>query len=392
MTRVDSLPIWLAVSGFAAVAGCGNGDDAQTRTSDGGSDSTAALDAPLATDAGAVDAPFEAGATTAAITFSYRPGWTGVQKVEVVGGFGLPSDWSKNASFLTLADNGTGNFAGSASLPSSPGYLYLFRVTGDAAATDPKTFTRYAVDPSNAAFSACPSQSPTFSKTDVNPCSALVVPQASLAPSPIHVKGSLTVDGNSATGWLVVLERDEPMSHHFFANRITVGADGAFDVAGSVGSYRLQALYPTYLSETDLQRDPANLSALRRAISGAFSLRSADLTVTAPDLAFHAYGQFAPAGDGGSLPTVFSFEDGAPTRLDVYGGPGDGGIGEIGDPWYSSAPTLDGGTTFDGSFNTKQATQTAVVSGTRYLWGTEEPFDASVMWTKQTMVLPISWH
>ena len=36
----------------------------------------------------------------------------------------------------------------------------------------------------------------------------------------------------------------------------------------------------------------------------------------------------------------------------------------------------------------------AAAPGTRYMWGTEEPFgaDAGVTWTKQTMVFPIGWH
>ena len=59
---------------------------------------------------------------------------------------------------------------------------------------------------------------------------------------------------------MVVLEREEPKSHHYFANRVTVGKDGSFDVLGSAGSYRLQVQYPTLLSATDLDRDPSQLS------------------------------------------------------------------------------------------------------------------------------------
>jgi hypothetical protein len=113
--------------------------------------------------------------------------------------------------------------------------------------------------------------------------------------------------------------------------------------------------------------------------------------VTAPYLAFHAYAQFAPTGNGGTLPTNFAFETGE-ARLDVYGGPGDGGVVDIGDPWFAGQPHTDGGTGFDGVFNTKQAQEDAAAPGTRYMWGTEEAFDASVTWVKQSMVFPITWQ
>jgi hypothetical protein len=133
---------------------------------------------------------------------------------------------------------------------------------------------------------------------------------------------------------------------------------------------------------------------LRRAISAAFPIGASDLMIPSPDVGFHAYGQFAPTGDGGTLPTQFSFENGTSARLDVYGGPGDGGVVNIGDPWYASGATTDGGAVFGGDFNTMQANQDAAAPGTRYMWGTEEPYgaDASVAWTNQSLVFPIVWH
>lgn len=333
------------------------------------------------------------GGTPVPVTFSYTPQWTGVTKVEVVGGFGLASDWSKTDSLLSLSQSGA-TWSGTTNL--APGtYLYVFRVTGDDQAM-PKALVRYAVDPLETAFAPCPALSPTYSKIDVNPCSQIAVTAAGgAAPAAaVHVKGAVTVSAAPAKDWLVILERNEPKSHHFFANRVTVGADGSFDLVGSAGNYRLQIWYPTLESQTDLERDPNALNALRRAISATLPLGASDVTVTAPDLAFTAYAQFAPVGDGGALPTQFTFENGAAAHLDVYGAGGDAGVTNIGDPWFSSAAATDGGAVFAGSFNTAQALEDAATPGLRYMWGTEETTgaDAGVTWTKQTMVFPIVWQ
>jgi hypothetical protein len=387
---------WLLACGAGNAASPSTSQDASAAEGGGGvggDDGGGAPDAASTSDSGG-------GGTPVTVTFSYTPQWSGVTKVEVVGGFGLASDWSKTESLVTLAASGS-TYSGTASLPQGT-YLYVFRLTGDAQAPNSSTYARYGVDPLNTSFAPCPSQSPTFSKVDANPCSQIVVGPNG-APSPggataVHVKGSITLDGAAAKDWMVILEREEPQSHHFFANRLTAAADGAFDLVASAGHYRLQVWHPTLLAETDLQRDPVQLAALRRAISNAIPLASSDVTVVAPDLGFHSYAQFAPTVDGGALPTQFSFESDAETRLTIYGGPGDGGVVDIGDPWYASPPTTGGAAPFAGTFDTAQRMQDAAVPGTRYMWGTEETFgadggaDASTAWTKQTMVFPITWH
>ena len=346
-----------------------------------------------AAETSAPEASPEADTTPVTVTFAYAPQWSGVTKVEVVGGFGMASDWSKTESLVTLTASGA-TYSGTASLP--PGvYLYVFRVTGDAQAV-PTTAARYSLDPLETSFAPCPAQSPTYDKTEPNPCSQItVMTSGGPAPaSPVHVKGNVAVDGAAASTWMVVLEREETTSHHFFVNRVTVGTDGSFDLVGSAGSYRLQVQYPTLLSASDLERDPLQLPALRRAISAAFPLSTGAITVVAPDLAFHDYAQFAPTGDGGTLPTRFTFDNGTEAKLDVYGRPGDGGVVNIGDPWFTSGTANDGGAMFGGNFNTAQSTEDAAAPATRYMWGTEEPFgvDASVAWTKQTLVFPITWQ
>jgi hypothetical protein len=384
--RIGAFLTIAVASAFAVEVGCSGSSDSslQATTEAGGDDSQAVSDVVVPTDSPVVTPP-------GTVTFAYKPQWSGVTKVEVIGGFGASTDWSKTDSFLTLSDDGTGNYTGSSTLASGQ-YLYVYRITGDADAVPAATYQRYAVDPLQTAFAPCPATSPTYSKMDPNPCSQLTVPTSTPA-APIHIKGSLTVDSAPATGWLVLIERDEPSSHHFFVNRVTTASDGTFDLIGSAGNYRLQALLPTYLSETDLARAPASLSTLRRAISSTIPLATADVTVTAPDLAFHDYAAFAPTGAAGTLPTAFTFEAGNGVKLDVYGSTvGDAGVTEIGDPWFTSKATADGGASFDGTFNTAQAEEDAAVIGRRYMWGTEQPADASVLWTKQTMIYPITWQ
>jgi 5-hydroxyisourate hydrolase-like protein (transthyretin family) len=343
--------------------------------------------------AGAVDAGPEGdgGGAPRSVAFAYTPGWPGVRSVAVIGGFGLPTDWSASTPLTTLVDDGSGTFTGTAML--APGqYVYVFRVQGDASAAAPAAFERYALDPAAAAFVACPGASPTYSTEVANPCSQLTVPTAKTTAALFHARGAVTMDGKPASGVLVELEREELQSHHFFVNRVTTGKDGTFDVAAAAGRYRLQILHPTYLTESDAARSPAALAALRRAISASFAL-GADTTLDTPDVAFHAYATFSPAGAAGPLPTSFTFAPAAGTRLAIYGTGMDGGAAEIGDPWYTSAIVSDGGVAFDGAFDTKKATDVRVVPGKRYFWGTEREttVDGGLAWTGQSMVLPITW-
>ena len=351
-TRMKRLVLPLSVSLLAA---CSTGSPASPAAPDSGGDVSTSGDdgggGDTGTESDTGTGPTDSGAPVS-VTFAYAPQWPGVTKVEVVGGFGQSTDWSKTASFLTLSGSAS-MYTGTAMLP--PGqYLYVFRVTGDDSASNPATYARYSVDPTQPGFASCPMASPTFSKIDNNPCSQLTVTSTGTGTpaTPVHVTGSVAVDGAAAQDWMVVLEREEPMSHHYFANRVTVGSAGTFDLIASAGNYRLQVQYPTLLSASDLDRDPGQLAALRRAISASFELGTTPVTVPTPDLGFHDYALFAPSGDAGALPTSFTFETGE-ARLDVYGGPGDGGVENIGDPWFTSAPTTDGGIVLSAARSTR---------------------------------------
>lgn len=334
--------------------------------------------------------PPDSGASPSSATFTYTPAWKGVVKVEVVGGFGLATDWTQ--PLATLTDDGSGNFSTTVSLP--PGdYLYLFKVTGDEASKAPGSFVRYALDPSNSGFSACPAASPTYSAAVANPCARLSMPQAPPA-SRFHVKGKVANGSGHAAGYLVVLERAEDKSHHFFVNRVTATSTGDFDLTAAPGSYRLQVLHPSFYEKTDSQRDPIELAAMRRLISTSVDL-TGDVTMDGADVAYGGYAEMTPQADASAPapPTSFHFTlaPGATSaRLAIYG-PGS----TVGDPWFLSAPTDAGTMSFDGGFNTAQATDAGIGDGIRYFWGTEQQFpktDASVGWTGQTMVFPIEWQ
>ncbi|HEX3481345.1 MAG TPA: carboxypeptidase regulatory-like domain-containing protein [Kofleriaceae bacterium] len=340
----------------------------------------------------ASEIPPDAAAST--VTFSYTPGWDGVQSVEVIGGFGQATDWT--APLVTLAPSG-GTFTGTATL--APGsYLYVFHIVGDAAAgAKAATASRYAIDPAAAVFAACPMQSPTFSANEPNPCGQITVPVGAL-PAMYHVRGSVTLNGAPAAGYLVVLERDEASSHHFFVDRVTTGADGAYDLTAAAGQYRVQVQHPEFESKTDAQLTPAALGIVRRSISTPFPL-TADMTVPAAEVAFADYAKFAPVTTApppsATAPTAFTFgtTGGMATRLDVYGTAMAGKGNQIGDPWFASTPTATGAASFDGTFNTKQAAETAVATGERYFWGVEQtvPKASGVGWTRQSLVFPLTW-
>jgi hypothetical protein len=318
------------------------------------------------------------------VTFSYTPAWNGVVSVDVIGAFGQSTDWS--APLVSLASSG-GTFTGTAMLP--PGtYPYLFHVVGDAdAGAMAATFDVYAIDPGSANYAPCPSGSPSYAENPLNPCGQLAVPTT--APVFHHITGTVTKSAAPASGYLVLVERDEASSHHFFANRMTTGSDGTYDLEVAAGSWRIQVQHPQYESTPDDALDPDSLGILRRQLSSAVDV-SADIAMSTVEMAFGDYATMAPKTTA-TLPTTFTFGKELPAHLDVYGKGH-----RIGDPWYASTPVTSAGTgTFDGTFNTKQAVDKVVVLGSRYMWGVEQihPKDANnVVWTAQSMVFPITWH
>jgi len=317
------------------------------------------------------------------VTFTYTPSWTGVVSVDVIGQFNQTADWT--TPFISLTASGS-TFTGTAMLP--PGtYPYLFHVVGDVdAGAAAATFPRYSIDGTITDFVVCPAASPTAG-ADPNPCSQLTVPQAA-APTPYHIQGTVQKTAAGVAKWLVVLEREEATSHHFFVDRMTTTANGNYDFVVAPGQYRLQVQHPMYESKKDSMLDPPTLATVRRSLTTSFALAAADVTVPTTDVAFTQYAAFAPKTTA-TLPTTFTFSTGAPTKLDVYGF-----ALEIGDPWFALTPAVTTGTaSFDGTFNTLQKGQDAVDNTHTFMWGVETtPVTTSaIKWTAQSMVFPIAW-
>ncbi len=354
-------------------------------TDDAGVDVVTTPEAAPPNEAGTPDAsPSPSGP----VTFSYRPSWKGVKTVEVVGAFGTATDWK--SAFLTLADDGSGTFTGTAPALASGHYTYLFRVTGDeAAAAKADKLARYAIDPRDPAFVACPAASPTFSAHNSNPCSDLTVPQLVASPL-LHVRGVVHSGGAPIAGYLIEIEREEPSSHHMFADRTTAGADGTFDLPVATGSYRLQVLHPTFYAMNDAQRtSPETFAAVRRTISSATPV-TADVTLNPAEVAYEGYAAMTPRG-ATTLPTTFTFAvpAGTKARAAVYGP-----TPEIGDPWWVGPLGTATSDVFDGGFDTKQASDAGLKADAGYFWGTEQQYATpagGVTWTAQSMVFPVQW-
>jgi hypothetical protein len=324
-------------------------------------------------------------------TFTYQPDWTGVTAVDVIGGFGQGTDWTK--PFVSLVKQGDGSFTGSAELP--PGqYQYLFVTTGDKNGATPATYKHTAIDPANAAFDACPAASPTYDAAVANPCSQLTVPQAA-APTLYPVSGTVTFNGKAAPGYLAVLERSEKGSHHFFANMMETKADGSFSIMAVPGTYQVQVLYPNLESVTDAARTPLTLLAARRVIATAFPVTAAT-ALSSVETAYKDYDKLLPTPTA-KLPTMFQFTviaGASKASLEIYG-LGSATAKDIGDPWYSSTAGTATSATFNGTFSTAAAKETTAKTGEQYYFGTSQQLThtgTETTWTLESMVLPITFQ
>lgn len=384
-----SLTLGPLVACSSSDTGAGGGDDGGTTVSSATTTTTTHASTSTTTTTDTTNSSTSTG-TPGGVAFSFHPQWSGVTAVTVIGNFGQATDWDPATPFATLTDDGTGTFTATADLPDGD-YLYLYQVTGD---DDAKSgYTRYAMDPRVSGYEPCPAESPTHSEND-NPCSKLTVPQGT--PDPVqHVGGVVDFHGAPVEGYLVQLDREESDAHHYFTNRVTVGADGAFDLEAAPGKYRLQVLHPTFLSKSDVDRKPKMLKALRRSISSAFDVDD-DITIASPEMAYDDYTSMSPI-DSATLPTTFAFTQlsgASKVKCTVYGT--HNGTGQtVGDPWYDSGYGNETTDDFDGTFTTAHAMEGAVVPGEQYFWGTWQQSAGGageVTWSGQSMVFPITWN
>src|SRR5690242_225074 len=106
----------LFIASLLALAGC----DTSAATDGGGTPDLGV--APDLSSGGGGDMAMNGGADLSggleSVTFSYRPAWQGVTSVGVIGAFGTSDDWDKAKPYLTLTDDGSGNYTGTAMLPS----------------------------------------------------------------------------------------------------------------------------------------------------------------------------------------------------------------------------------------------------------------------------------
>jgi hypothetical protein len=244
-------------------------------------------------------------------------------------------------------------------------------------------------------------QSPTFSMAAPNPCSQLTVPQPP-ADTTQKVTGKVLEGGQPIKGYLVWIERDEPMSHHYFANRIDSAADGTFELDVAPGNWRLQVLHPSMASMTDTQREPmiTTLAAQRRAISASFPVKTAGVPMDPVEMEYLDYASFMPTGTttpvpSASTPTTLKFTvipSATMARAAVYGTKNGTGV-SIGDPWWESAYGTATSAGFDGTFTTKQALEMTVKSGESYFWGTWTQLkgQGGAAWQGESMVVSIKW-
>ncbi|MFO0588615.1 MAG: glycogen-binding domain-containing protein [Polyangiaceae bacterium] len=324
------------------------------------------------------------------VELSYSPGWPGVTSVSVIGDFGANGAWDPKQPFLTLTDDGSGTWRGTADVPAGE-HAFLFVVNGDA--EGPADTSRYVPDPLRSKVIPCPLASPTYSSSKVRPCSALTVPEPA-KDAALHVTGKVTDAGAAAAGWRVELHREEDGQDHVMTNGVDSGADGAFDVAVAAGKYRVYVLHPTFYSLADTERDPLQYKQLRRAYSSVIDV-AADAALDDCEVGFDFYDMLAPTGTA-TLPVQLSFAiaaDAKDGRAAVYGTK-DGSGTRVFDPWFASDYGAETTVTFDGTFNTTAADETTAAVGEAYFWGVWQRRSAGTggLWNGQSMVFPIKFQ
>ncbi len=353
-------------AGLAGFAGSGGAVQTDGGATAGGSSGGSTLGGSSGSGSGG------AGATGGGLTprFSFTPGWSGVTKVSVVGGFGKADDWQ--APLLVLTNDGHGTFSGSIKLP--PGkYLYGFQLGGRGKIPDPLV----------AEIEFCP---PASSPAVPNiACSVLHVPQ--LAPDPVrHIRGQLQADGSAVAGWDVSMERNDPGFHHGFIGRTTAGADGKFDLPIASGRYHL-AVSRAFNATENQVGIPLAMSA-----DSSLFVVTADVTLPPTEVSFHDNALLAPADSTlRALPLTLHFpitQGAVAMQATVFGARGPGGP-----VWWFSPLATQTSVVFDGTFNGAHAGAPQAVSGEMYWWGVaakSAPDAAGVEWLRQSMVFPLN--
>jgi len=313
--------------------------------------------------------------------FCFRAQWPGVTAVEVYGGFhGDATDWTM--PFLSLADDGSGTFTGSASLADGT-YPYMFRVHGGA--DNLVRDGQYLNDQANTAFAASPADAPVQRSI-----SQLVVPQP--APALHHVTGVVTYGGVVQPCFSVDLEVGElvdshnrVIAEHYTANYAETAADGTFDFPVADGQVGVIVRFPFKLAgATAPYPDPLATPSIGYARQG-FKIAGADHAVEPLDVTFAAdeYAAMQPSSGSAVLPVTFAFPL-VPTASSVS-------VAVIGtniagnDPLFWSKFGTATSLAWDGTFGNGAH----AITGTTYYWGT---WQKTSTWSTESLLFPIAFH
>ncbi len=317
--------------------------------------------------------------------------------MDVYGGFGQKTDWA--APFLTLTDDGTGTFTGTASLPDGS-YPYLFRPTGTDDGLVEKG--RYFVDQNNPSFAPSPPGSPQYVAGSKVPrsVSSLTVPQG--PASVVHIKGSVVFGGAPQPCFSVDLEAGEvtkpgggAAQEHNTANYTESASDGTFDFPVTPGAYQLAVRYPFPLYDSGASYpDPVKTGSLGCAVIVP-AMVTADTTLPELDARFPGYATMSPSGGSASLPATFDFSlvpGSLGASFDVIGT-----STACDDPAYATTYGTATSVTYDGTIGSVMTGKT-VTLGQTYYWGTRQKLPASgsgsggAGWTTESLLFPIVFH
>jgi hypothetical protein len=383
----DSTGVTSSTMGSTGSTGAGGGCGADC--SDSGPVPTFAcfaVEAPLAPSA----CPPVAGAGH--VSFCYRAQFAGITTVEVFGTFGQPTDWT--APFLTLTNDGTGTFTGTAAIGDGS-YPYMFRVQGGADGYVLKN--QYFLDQRNGSFVDTPPGSPNYLAGAPVPraCSSVTVPQ--VAATTYKLRGQVDYDSKPQACYTVKLEVGELVvgnaakREHNTANITETAADGSFefDVAG--GLMGTTVAFPFNLVELDAgYPDPLVYRSAAVALPAMFTV-AADTAIDAVNMAYHDYDLMTPVGAAGKLPVTFTYTliAGAGTANFV----GDKTNIPGNDPGFSAPQSTMTTYTWDGAFGGGSST---AMPGTTYYWGTFQKMtpatDGGTLWTVESMLFPITFQ
>jgi hypothetical protein len=327
------------------------------------------------------------------VSFCYRAQFAGITTVDVFGTFGQANDWT--APFLTLTNDGTGTFTGSAAIADGS-YPYMFRVQGGADGYVLKN--QYLLDQNNASFVNTPPGSPNYSATSTVPraCSVVTVPQVAAGTS-YKLQGQVVYGGKPQSCYTVKLEVGELVvgnvakREHNTANITETGADGSFefDVAG--GLTDVSVTFPFGLVETDGgYPDPQTYRSAAFA-SPAMLTVAADTTIDPVDVAYRDYDLMMPVGEAGTLPVTFTYTVIAGAYTAGFAADKTNIAGN--DPGFLSPLSAMTTYTWDGAFGGSTG---MAMPGTVYYWGTFQKqglaSDAGSAWTVESMLLPITFQ